>query len=207
MMLSYFSGPKAQPCAIQLMFKWSSSVISILSRSRVVIGSPHKACLKHLLYVLQKANVPALFNKNVAFGLPAMAASCRMQSGAHDQCWLFWGSDEKYTLECCVWVSHTGSLLPDWSGPCKGRAAVFQDVSLWVQSPHTPQTGNYSFTWASTHLCTILTQPLQPCGREALLNSPHTTSRSAALYYFCCLFTVLTLLSSFLRSLLLNKKT
>lgn len=76
MMLSYFSGPKAQrahPRAIQLMFKWSSSVISILSWSPAVIGSPHKARSKHLLYVHQKANVPALFDKNVAFGLPAAA--------------------------------------------------------------------------------------------------------------------------------------
>ncbi len=53
---------------------------------------------------------------------------------------------------------------------------MFQDVSLQVQSPHTLWTGNYSFTWASTHLCSVLTQPLLPCGRETLHNSSHISS-------------------------------
>lgn len=74
-----------------------------------------------------------------------------------------------------VWISRTACIF-DWPVPCWGRAAAFQDVSLQVQSPHTLQTGNYSFTWASTHLRSILTQPLQPCGRETLLNSSHTRS-------------------------------
>lgn len=48
---------------------------------------------------------------------------------------------------------------------------MVQDVSQQVQSPHTRRTGNYSFTWASTHLCTTLTHGPLPGGQVSLQNS------------------------------------
>lgn len=75
---------------------------------------------------------------------------------------------------------------------------MFQDVSLQVQSPHTLHTGNYSFTWASTHLCSILTQPLLPCGRETLHNSSSTSFSSLLSPAFQLFPTFSPFLSSFL---------
>lgn len=70
---------------------------------------------------------------------------------------------------------------------------MFQDVSLQVQRPHTPHTGNYSFTWASTHLCSILTQPLLPCGRETLQFS-FQTSFLSLLSHFPVVFSLFLLM-------------
>lgn len=61
---------------------------------------------------------------------------------------------------------------------------MFQDASPQVQSPHTLRTGNYSFTWASTHLCSLLTQLQLPCGRATL--KKHFSQKPFSLLFSSC---------------------